>query len=319
VSELPLFTCPEGSPRERLAAVLRRLASENIFIGTSSWKYEGWLGHIYTAERYLVRGRFSMKRFEETCLAEYAETFPIVCGDFTFYQFPSMSYWRRLFASAPPALRYAFKVPEAITVKVFPKHERYGARAGLPNEAFLNAELLEEAFLELLRPYRSQVSVLIFEFGAFSRQAYPAAVEFLSDLDKFLAALPRDFSYSVEIRNPEYLGPDYFACLRRHGVAHVFNAWTRMPELAVQLSLPGAFTAGFSVARALLKRGRTYEEAVRKFTPYDRIQEEDPRGREALRELIRQARSRGQPSFIFVNNRFEGNAPRTIEAVVAEL
>ena len=319
MSELPLFTCPEGSPRERLAAVLRRLASENIFIGTSSWKYEGWLGHIYTAERYLVRGRFSMKRFEETCLAEYAETFPIVCGDFTFYQFPSMSYWRRLFASAPPALRYAFKVPEAITVKVFPKHERYGARAGLPNEAFLNAELLEEAFLELLRPYRSQVSVLIFEFGAFSRQAYPAAVEFLSDLDKFLAALPRDFSYSVEIRNPEYLGPDYFACLRRHGVAHVFNAWTRMPELAVQLSLPGAFTAGFSVARALLKRGRTYEEAVRKFTPYDRIQEEDPRGREALRELIRQARSRGQPSFIFVNNRFEGNAPRTIEAVVAEL
>jgi len=316
MSELPLFARPEGPPRERLAAALGRLAAEGVWIGTSSWKYEGWLGHIYTPERYLVRGRFSMKRFQETCLAEYAETFPIVCGDFTFYQFPSISYWRRLFASAPSTLRYAFKVPEAITVKVFPAHERYRARGGQVNEAFLNAELLEEAFLELLRPYRSQVSVLIFEFGAFSRKAYPAAAEFLSDLDKFLAALPRDFSYSVEIRNPEYLGPDYFACLRRHGVAHVFNAWTRMPELGVQLSLPGAFTADFSVARALLRRGRTYEEAVRKFTPYDRIQEEDPRGRAALRELIGQARRLRQPAFIFVNNRFEGNAPRTIEALV---
>ena len=316
MSELPLFARSEGSPRERLAAALGRLAAEGVWIGASSWKYEGWLGHIYTPERYSVRGRFSMKRFQETCLAEYAETFPIVCGDFTFYQFPSISYWRRLFASAPATLRYAFKVPEAITVKIFPAHERYGARGGRVNEAFLNAELLEEAFLEPLRPYRSQVSVLIFEFGAFSRKAYPGAAEFLSDLDPFLAGLPRDFSYSVEIRNPEYLGPDYFACLRRHGVAHVFNAWTRMPELGVQLSLPGAFTADFSVARALLRRGRTYEEAVRKFTPYDRIQEEDPRGRAALRELIEQARRLRQPAFIFVNNRFEGNAPRTIEALV---
>lgn len=316
MSELPLFASSEPSPRERLAATLRRLAAAGIWIGTSSWKYEGWLGHIYTPERYFVRGRLSMKRFQETCLAEYAETFPIVCGDFTFYQFPSVSYWRRLFASAPTTLRYAFKVPEAITVKVYAAHERYGARAGRANEAFLNAELLEEAFLELLRPYRSQVSLLIFEFGAFSRQAYAGAEEFLADLDRFLEALPRDFDYSVEIRNPDYLGPEYFSCLRRHGVAHVFNAWTRMPELAVQISLPDAFTTRFTVTRALLRRGRTYEEAVKKFTPYDRIQEENPRGREAMRELIRQAQIRRQPAFIFVNNRFEGNAPRTIEALV---
>ena len=319
MDNLPLFDQPEPSPRQQLAEKLRRLADANVWIGTSSWKYEGWLGHIYTPERYFVRGRFSAKRFQDTCLAEYAETFPIVCGDFSFYQFPSEQHWRRLFASAPASLRYAFKVPEEITVRAFPTHARYGARGGSSNEAFLNSELLDRAFLELLRPYRDRVAALIFEFGAFSKQSYREGAEFVRDLDRFLAALPRDFRYSVEIRNPEYLEPEYFACLRERGVAHVFNAWTRMPELALQLAIPDAVTAGFTVTRALLRRGRPYEEAVKKFAPYDRIRDENRRGRAALRDLIRQARSKDQPAFIFVNNRFEGNAPRTIEAVVEEM
>ena len=80
-----------------LAGRLAALARRGVFIGTSSWKYEGWLGSIYSQERYVTRGKFSRKKFEDTCLAEYAETFPIVCGDFSFYQFPSDAYWRKLF------------------------------------------------------------------------------------------------------------------------------------------------------------------------------------------------------------------------------
>ncbi|MCP5109618.1 MAG: DUF72 domain-containing protein, partial [bacterium] len=79
-----------------------------------------------------------------------------------------------------------------------------------------------------------------------------------------------------------------------------------------------AFTADFTVTRALLKHGRGYENAVRLFQPYDRIQEPNPRGREALRELVKQARTTGQPAFIFVNNRFEGNAPGTIATVIED-
>ena len=139
---LSLF--PDEKP---LAGPLRSLAARGVYFGTSSWKYEGWLGSIYSPERYNTRGRFSRKKFESECLAEYAETFPIVCGDFSFYQFPSESYWQRLFASAPPTLRFAFKVPEEITVKEWPKHARYGARAGNENESFLNAHLFESAFL----------------------------------------------------------------------------------------------------------------------------------------------------------------------------
>ena len=313
---LPLFDEPPLFDRERLRRKLARAASLGVFIGTSSWKYEGWCGQIYTRERYTTRGRFSEKRFGAECLAEYAETFPIVCGDFTFYQFPSEQYWQRLFRSAPAGLRYALKVPEDITVKLFPAHARYGPRAGQLNESFLNAALFDSGFLEPLRPYRQQVAALIFEFGSFSRDSYRGPGEFVADLDPFLAMLPRDFRYAVEIRNEEFLRPEYFACLRAHAAAHVLNAWTRMPEIAEQMAMPEVYTADFTVARALLRRGRPYAEAVEKFSPYRKVQDPNPGTRQALRALAARARERNEPSYIFVNNRLEGNAPETILAML---
>jgi uncharacterized protein YecE (DUF72 family) len=313
-----LFSDPAAFDRARLAAGVQRLAAERVFIGMSSWKYEGWLGQVYTRERYTERGRFSRKLFEASCLREYAETFPIVCGDFSFYQFPSEAYWQRLFRSAAPSLLYAFKVPEQITVKQFPAHARYGANSGRENPTFLNAELLQEAFLGMLEPYRSQVGVLIFEFGAFSRRSYEKRGDFLADLDKFLGALPKAFPYSVEVRNPELLGPDYFSCLRSHRAAHVFNAWTKMPELPHQVRIADAYTADFTVTRGLLRKGRAYEEAVHKFSPYASVQEPYPEARQAIRDIIRRARDVKQPAFIFVNNRLEGNAPGTVQAILDE-
>ena len=49
-----------------------------------------------------------------------------------------------------------------------------------------------------------------------------------------------------------------------------------------------------------------------------RSQDENPEGREALRELIQRMREERRAAYIFVNNRFEGNAPETIQAVVEE-
>ena len=109
--------------------------------------------------------------------------------------------------------------------------------------------------------------------------------DFLARLDPFLEALPGGFRYGIEIRNPEYLGPGYFGLLARHGVAHVFNAWSRMPELKKQLEMPGAFTADFTVVRALLSKGRNYEQAVQRFTPYKLVQEPDHAARDAMRQI----------------------------------
>jgi uncharacterized protein YecE (DUF72 family) len=309
---LPLFDEPSKFDRAGLGVRLRSLADEGIWIGTSSWKYEGWLGQIYDRERYVSRGKFSKKRFEAECLAEYAETFPVVCGDFSFYQFPPPEFWLKLFSSAPSELRIALKAPEEVTCERFPKHARYGPRAGMINEAHLNSEILKALFLELLAPYAARLGPLIFEFGA--RTAAPA--EFVKGLDGFLDSLPSGFRYAVEVRNREFLTPGYFDALRAHEVAHVFNSWTRMPPIAAQMSMPGALTADFTVTRALLRPGRAYEEAVTMFTPYDKIRDENPEARDAMRTVIRRMREERRSAYIFVNNRLEGNAPETIESIV---
>nr|ART90504.1 protein of unknown function DUF72 [uncultured bacterium] len=158
--------------------------------------------------------------------------------------------------------------------------------------------------------------MVVLEFGAFSKQTYRDVDEFLKELAPFLAALPADFRYAVEIRNPDFLAPEYFHALHERRVAHTFNAWTRMPPMGVQMNLAEAFTADFTVARALLRQGRPYEQAVTQFSPYKSVQDPNPEGRAALRGLIGRARERHEPSYIFVNNRFEGNAPQTIEAIV---
>jgi uncharacterized protein YecE (DUF72 family) len=273
------------------------------------------VGSIYTAERYLTRGKFSQKKFEAECLAEYAQTFPTVCGDFAFYQFPTTGYWRQLFESAP-SLRFAFKVPEHITVPVWPDHSRYGQRAGKINDDFLNADLLARAFARELEPYRDRTDALIFEFGTFAKKTFADAGAFTARLDEFLGKLPGGFRYAVEIRNKEYLGPEYFGMLRSHNVSHVFNAWTRMPELGTQIAMPGAFTADFAVVRALLRHGLSYEFSVDSYQPYSEVKNPDPAARDALRQIVERARRTKEAALVFVNNRLEGNAPSTIEAVI---
>ena len=312
----PLFDEPSAFDRDAVAERLRQLAEQKIYIGGSSWKYEGWLGQVYTRDRYLERGRFSRKRFEAECLREYAETFPAVCGDFAFYQFPTEDFWRRLFGLTPPHFRFAFKVPEQITCRVFPMHARYGPQRGQQNDAFLDVRMLKEMFLRPLAPYREKTAVLIFEFGAFGPRSFAGMPEFLDRLDPFLAALPPEFRYAVEIRNPEFLAKDYFACLRSHRVAHVYNAWSRMPELRHQIAIPDSATADFLVCRALLRRGRVYEQAVETFQPYTEIKDENPEARQSMRILIGRARENREFLFLFVNNRLEGNAPMTILSVV---
>lgn len=186
------------------------------------------------------------------------------------------------------------------------------------NPHFLNAELLDQQFLALLSPYRERVPLILFEFGAFPPQLFADAAEFAELLSAFLACLPDSFRYAVEIRNPELLDERYFTALRQQRVAHVFNAWTRMPEIAEQMQLPGAFTTDFTVARALLRRGRSYEEAVRQFSPYTHLRDPNPLVRAALRDLLIRAKNRAEPTYIFVNNRLEGNAPSTMEAILEE-
>ena len=63
-----------------------------------------------------------------------------------------------------------------------------------------------------------------------------------------------------------------------------------MPELREQIAIPDSATADFLVCRALLRRGRVYEEAVATFAPYREVQDPNPEARESMRVLIGRAR-----------------------------
>lgn len=307
--------------REKMKQVAAELAANGVFTGTSSWKYDGWFGQLYTPARYEYRGKVAKTRFERECLSEYAEVFKTVCVDAAYYTFPSDKYLAGLVEKVPSDFQFGFKVTDEITVRKFPNLDRFGIRAGKPNENFLNSDLFSRAFLKPCEAIRQNVGVLMFEFSRFHQSDYEHGRDFVADLDKFFGALPKGWPYAVEMRNKHWLAPEYFACLSRHGITHVFNSWDAMPPVNEQMALEGSRTnPQLAAARFLLKPGRKYEDAVNAFKPYDRVKDKNPDARTAGKALIAEGKEAGpkKKTFIYVNNRLEGNALETIAAMVGQ-
>jgi len=307
--------------REKMKRTLAALATKGALLGTSSWKYPGWFGELYERDRYVWRGKFSNARFERLCLAEYAEVFKTVSVDAAYYQFPSRPWLEEMVSQVPADFQFTLKVTDEITMNRFPNLPRFGRRAGQPNANFLNADLFASAFLGACEPFKANVGVLMFEFTRFHSADFARGREFVAVLDEFLAGLPRGWHYGVEIRNRGFLQPEYFAVLARHGVAHVFNSWQDMPPVSEQAAMPGSRTnPDFIAARFLLRPGRKYDEAVKLFSPYEHIKDPYPEGRSAAANLIKGATTSGNrtQAFIYLNNRFEGNALESIAAILDE-
>ncbi len=308
--------------RDKMRQAATKLAKEGVFIGTSSWKYEGWFGQLYTPARYEFRGKVAKTRFERDCLSEYAEVFKTVSVDAAYYTFPSSAYLQKLADAVPDDFRFGFKVTDAVTIKKFPKLARFGAKAGQTNPDYLNAELFATAFLKACEEIRSKVGVFMFEFSRFWPSDYEHGRDFVADLDKFLGKLPKGWPYAIETRNKHWLAPEYFGCLARHGVSHIFNSWDAMPPVSEQMALLSSHTnPKLIAARFLLKPGSKYDEAVKTFQPYDKVKELNPEARVAGKALIAQGKKAGpgRETFIYVNNRLEGNALETIDAMLEEV
>ena len=65
-----------------------------------------------------------------------------------------------------------------------------------------------------------------------------------------------------------------------------------MPPVGEQMTHPGSRTnPALTAARFLLKPGRKYEEAVKAFEPYDRVQEVNSEARAAGRKLIAEGKA----------------------------
>jgi uncharacterized protein YecE (DUF72 family) len=180
----------------------------------------------------------------------------------------------------------------------------------------LNAELFADAFLRPCESIKGQVGLLIFEFSQFYKSDFEHGRDFVAALDGFLSRLPGGWQYGVEIRNKTFLQAEYFEMLARHQVAHVYNSWSRMPAVSEQMRIAQSETTDFLAARFLLSPGRVYEQAVKEFNPYTETKAVDADAREAGRVLLEKARKKKRLSFFFLNNRLEGNALNTIQAML---
>jgi hypothetical protein len=142
--------------------------------------------------------------------------------------------------------------------------------------------------------------------------------QFAEELSRFFARVSRAFSYAVELRDRLLLGPEYVEALQRHGVAHGFNYWERMPELSEQRRLVDIDSAGFGVVRLLIPPGMRYADRKRALEPFDRIASVQTAMREQTLSLIEAFAERRAALYVIANNKAEGSSPLTLRGLAEE-
>jgi hypothetical protein len=89
-----------------------------------------------------------------------------------------------------------------------------------------------------------------------------------------------------------------------------------MPPLAAQHAALGRrFTAACVVVRLLTPLGISYADAVERASPYTKLVEPLPHMRTDTVDLVRQAVAERRSIYVLANNRAEGNAPMTVQAL----
>lgn len=79
------------------------------------------------------------------------------------------------------------------------------------------------------------------------------------------------------------------------------------------------FTVPFTVLGLLTPLKMSYEAAKKRAEPYNKIVGELPEMRRDTVELVKKAVDQNRRAYVIVNNRTEGNAPTTIQALVGML
>jgi uncharacterized protein YecE (DUF72 family) len=316
-------------PAENLEQFHFRPFQPQVKIGTASDRYAGWLGQIYSEDRYhgrigqrtkVVREHtFIEKVLPVDSVTEYFKHFPVLEIDFTFYRplldengqptqnFRVLQAYRQHLQDTDALL---LKVPQIITA---PKLRRGGSYQ--ENSIYLNAEVFIRQFYEpaneLLGP---ALTGFIFEQEYLTKQDRPPVAEMAAVLDTFFRKIPKDSRYHLELRTDLYLREPVFGVLERYGVGQILSHWTWLPPLRKQLAKAGSrfFNAGRqSVIRLLTPFGMRYDESYIQAFPFDKLVE-GMRRPEMIQEtvdLMWQAVNQEIVVNLIINNRAGGNAP----------
>jgi uncharacterized protein YecE (DUF72 family) len=311
VSQLDLFGPPPSEAADDLGAVYAeasRLAARidpRIRFGTSSWSFPGWRGIVYSSS-------VSRTALAREGLREYARhpLLRTVGIDRSFYAPIPDDDLRRYADQLPDGFLACAKAGASVTSAV-----RHGSREAAlePNPDFLAPGVfIEEMLVPVARHFRRFAGPFVLEFSPLPRGVRIAAAEFLEGLDRFLAALPSEFRYAVELRERSWLTSAYAEILTRHGASHVYNYWSAMPMPLEQARVVPPESLRQAVVRLLLPPGTRYEQQREAFRPFDRIQAPDPVMRRQVVEIAQRSVGRGSDVFVLVNNKAEGSSPLTV-------
>jgi uncharacterized protein YecE (DUF72 family) len=251
-----------------------------ILIGTSGWSYPEWDGTFYPP------GMDS-----SDYLSWYADRFPIVEVDSTFYRVPTrrmVQGWRN---RTPSGFRFALKVPQVISHK----------------KQLQNCEGEVAEFVAAIEPLGEKLSCALMPMGYFNREQFPSLEAFLEVLDPFLASWPHDAApLALETRNPRWVGPELAAVLRRHQTALTLTLQKWMPRPSEVIARLDAATGPLSYFRLIGNRAATEKLT----TTFNRIViDQSAELAECARSIEEMARR--VPVVVFTNNHFAGYAPET--------
>jgi len=123
----------------------------------------------------------------------------------------------------PKDFVFTIKVPNSITLTHLYKSREQ-------NKHFLSPDLMN-TFLHSIDILKPKIGMLIFQFEYLNKQKMSNLKEFLFKLEKFFTYLNREYSFAIEIRNPNYLNEDFFTLLKNHEIANVFLQGYFMPHI----------------------------------------------------------------------------------------
>ncbi|MCH9683960.1 MAG: DUF72 domain-containing protein [Deltaproteobacteria bacterium] len=315
--QLPLFggsapkSCISSAPvSERVQSLARRLPPR-VYLGTSSWSFPGWDGLVY-GHAY---PKAALAREGLTAYARH----PLLGSvglDRTFYGPIEAERFAQYAAEVPDDFRFLAKAHAACTLARFPDHPRYADRRGQHNPQWLDPHYAIDAVVgPFIEGLGAKAGVLLFQFSPQDEQALGGRHGFPEKLHAFLSRLPRGPAYAVELRNHKLATPAYRAALADSRTLHCVSVHPTMPDVRTQAQQLQVLDAPGLVVRWMLNPRMRYEAARRYYHPFDTLVDPDLIARHAIAELVRTMSERGRPSLVIVNNKAEGCAPLSIEAL----
>jgi len=263
-----------------------------VHIGTSSFSEKDWVGPFYPEG---TKPRDFLKI--------YAEHYGAVEIDATYYAVPARKAVESWAAKTPEDFVICAKFPRSIV------HCGEGPKPDA-TKILLAEHTYEERdrFLDVISNLGSRIGPLVLQFPYFSKEIFPKAGEFIDRLDRFLADLPTDYRYAVEIRNRYWLKSSFANLLKNHNVALVLvdQSWMPMADEVEKLFDP--VTTDFCYIRLLGDRREI--EAITKSWDKEVIDRSERLERWA--DYIFRLHQKQVRTYIFINNHYAGHAPATL-------